>query len=62
MLELEDKFHLAERSQKYYEIITEVGQLAADIKEECVHWTAPKAITKRAEYLVQLAEENKDLF
>ena len=62
MLELEDKFRLAERSQKYYEIITEVGQLAADIKEECVHWTAPKAITKRAEYLVQLAEENKDLF
>lgn len=62
MLEMEEKFHLAERSQKYYEIITEVGQLAADIREECVHWTAPKAITRRAEYLVRLAEENKDLF
>lgn len=62
MLELEERFHLAKRSQKYYEIITEVGKLAQDIKEECLHWTAPRAITRRAEYLAALAEENKDLF
>lgn len=62
MLELEERFHLAKRSQKYYEIITEVGKLAQDIKEECLHWTAPRSITRRAEYLAALAEENKDLF
>lgn len=62
MLELEERFHLAKRSQKYYEIITEVGKLAQDIKEECLHWTAPRAITRRVEYLAALAEENKDLF
>ena len=62
MLELEERFHLAKRSQKYYEIITEVGKLAQHIKEECLHWTAPRAITRRAEYLAALAEENKDLF
>lgn len=62
MLELEEKFHLAERSQKYYDIIEEVGQLAADIKAECAHCGFPKGIVKRAEYLVKLAEENKDLF
>ncbi|MCI5904839.1 MAG: DNA-binding protein [Oscillospiraceae bacterium] len=62
MLELEEKFRLAERSQKYYEIIEEVGKLSADIKAECAHCGFPKGIVKRAEYLVQLAEENKDLF
>lgn len=62
MLELEEKFRLAERSQKYYEIIEEVGRLSADIKAECAHCGFPKGIVKRAEYLVQLAEENKDLF
>lgn len=62
MLELEEKFHLAERSQKYYDIIEEVGRLAADIKADCAHCGFPKGIVKRAEYLVQLAEENKDLF
>lgn len=62
MLELEEKFRLAERSQKYYDIIEEVGRLAADIKAECAHCGFPKGIVKRAEYLVGLAEENKDLF
>lgn len=62
MLELEEKFHFAEKSQKYYDIIEEVGKLAADIKAECAHCGFPKGIVKRAEYLVQLAEENKDLF
>lgn len=62
MLELEEKFHLVERSKKYYDIIEEVGKLAQDIREECTYCGNPKGIVKRAEYLVKLAEENKDLF
>ena len=62
MLELEEKFHLVERSKKYYDIIEEVGKLAQDICEECTYCGNPKGIVKRAEYLVKLAEENKDLF
>ncbi len=62
MLELEEKFRLAARSEKYYEIIGEVGKLAADIKEECSYCGNPRGIVKRAEYLMQLAEDNKDLF
>ncbi|MGN0587558.1 MAG: YlxM family DNA-binding protein [Oscillospiraceae bacterium] len=62
MLELEDKFHLVERSRKYNDIIEEVGKLAADIRNECAYCGNPKGIVKRAEYLVKLADENKDLF
>ena len=62
MLELEEKFHLVEKSRKFYDIIEEVGKLAADIVEECSSCGNPKGIVKRAEYLVKLADENKDLF
>ena len=62
MLELEEKFHLVEKSRKFYDIIEEVGKLAADIVEECSYCGNPKGIVKRAEYLVKLADENKDLF
>lgn len=62
MLELEEKFKLAEKSKKYYEIIDEVRNLSSDICEECTAGNLPVGIRKRAEYLVKLAEENKDLF
>lgn len=62
MLELEEKFHLVEKSRKFYDIIEEVGKLAADIVEECSYCGNPKGIVKRAEYLLKLADENKDLF
>ncbi len=62
MLELEEKFHLVERSKQYSDIIEEVGKLARDIREECTYCGNPKGIVKRAEYLAQLAEDNKDLF
>ncbi len=62
MLELEEKFKLAERSAKFYDIIEEVGKLAQDIVNECAYCGNPRGIVKRAEYLVKLAEENKDLF
>ncbi|MCL2054341.1 MAG: putative DNA-binding protein [Oscillospiraceae bacterium] len=62
LLEMEEKFHLAEKSKKYYEIIDEVGVLCADIMRECANLGYPRAIYRRAEYLVKLADENKELF
>ena len=62
LFEMENKLHIADKSKKYYDIIEEVGQLAADIKEEASRYGNPKGIVKRAEYLMNLAEENKDLF
>ena len=62
MLELEEKFHLVERSKKYSAVIGEVAKLAEDIKNECSYCGNPKGIVKRAEYLMRLAEEHKDLF
>jgi predicted DNA-binding protein YlxM (UPF0122 family) len=62
LLEMEEKFRLAEKSRKYYEIIDEVGVLCADILKECAAIGFPKGICKRAEYLVKLADDNKDLF
>ena len=61
LFEMEEKFRLAERSEKYYEIIKEVAKLASEIKQECTLGNY-KAVTKRAEYLEQLAETNKELF
>lgn len=62
MLELEEKFHLVERSKKYDAVISEVAKIAADIRNECAYCGNPKGIVKRAEYLTRLAEEYKDLF
>ncbi len=61
LFEMEEKFHLAERSEKYYEIIKEVAKLASEMKQECILGNY-KAVTKRAEYLEQLANDNKELF
>lgn len=61
LFELEDKFHLAERSEKYYELIKEITKLASEIKQECTYGNF-KAAVKRAEYLEQLANDNKELF
>lgn len=62
LFEMEEKFKLAERSEKYYAMMEEIAQLAGEIKNECVYCGNPRAIVKRAEYLRNLAEENKELF
>ncbi|MBQ8781517.1 MAG: DNA-binding protein [Oscillospiraceae bacterium] len=62
MLELEEKFHLAERSRTYSAIMSEVAKLAEDIRNECAYCGNPKGIVKRADYLTRLTEEYKDLF
>ena len=62
LFEMEEKFHLAERSEKYFAMMEEISELAGEIKNECVYCGNPKAIVKRAEYLKQLAEDNKELF
>ena len=62
LLEMEEKFGLAAKSAKYYQIIEDVGTLCADILRECAPLGNPRCIYKRAEYLVKLAQENKDLF
>ena len=62
LYEMEEKFRLAERSRKYYDMMEEITQLAADIKRECSYFGSPKSIIKRAESIEQLAETNKELF
>ncbi len=62
LFEMEEKFHLAERSEKYFSMIEEIASLAAEIKKECIYCGNPRAIVKRAEHLEKLAEENKELF
>ncbi len=62
LFDMENKLHIAEKAKKFYKIIEEVGEFAAGIKEEGSLYGNPKGIVKRAEYLMKLAEENKDLF
>lgn len=62
LFEMEEKFRLAERSEKYYEMINEIISLAAEIEKECSYGGALKSVQKRAEAITRLAEENKELF
>ena len=62
LYEMEEKFHLAERSDKYGALIKEIMEVAADIKAECGGGGNPIAIARRADYISELAEKNKDLF
>lgn len=62
LYEMEEKFRLAERSDRYSALIREFMAAAADIKTECGGGCNPLSITRRAEYISELAEKNKDLF
>lgn len=62
LFEMEEKFGLAEKSEKFYAMMSEIAELAGEIKNECVYCGNPKSIVKRAEYLKKLAEDNKELF
>lgn len=62
LYEMEEKFRLAERSEKYSAFIDEIIGIAADIKSECGGACNPIAITRRTERLTAIAEEYKELF
>lgn len=62
LYDMEEKFHLAERSEKFSAVINEIAELAAGIKTDCGMYGSPKPIVKRAENIAKLAEDNKDLF
>lgn len=62
LFEMEEKFGLAAKSEKFYALMNEISELASQIKNDCTYGGNPKAIAKRAEYLKNLAEENKELF
>lgn len=62
LFEMEEKFGLAERSEKYTAMMAEISELAGEIKNECIYCGNTRAIVKRAEYLKELAENNKELF
>lgn len=62
LYEMEEKFCLAERSDQYSAFIKEIIKIANDIKTECGCGCNPIAITRRADYISELAEKNKDMF
>lgn len=62
LYEMEEKFRLAERSEKFSALIKEIMEVAADIRAECGGGCSPIAITRRADYISELAEKNKELF
>ena len=62
LYEMEEKFHLAERSRQYGEMMSRIAELAEGILTDSGMYGNPKPIMKRAENIAQLAEENKDLF
>lgn len=62
LYDMEEKFHLAERSEKFSAVMNEIAELAAGIKADCGMYGSPKPIVKRAESIAKLAEDNKDLF
>lgn len=62
LYEMEEKFRLAERSDMYSAFIKEIMGLANEIKAECSGGCSPIAITRRADYISELAEKNKELF
>lgn len=62
LYEMEEKFHLAERSDKYSALINKITEVAADIKTECGNGCNPIALARKADYIAELAEKNKELF
>lgn len=62
LFDMEDKFHLAERSEKYCELNERILAIAKDIKSECSYGGNVKVALRLADTLLRLAEENRDLF
>ncbi len=62
LYEMEEKFRLAERSEKYGALIEEIGRLARSIKEECSYGGNIKIALRKLDELSRLAEDNKELF
>ena len=61
LFDMEDKFRLAERSEKYSELPEQILALAKDIKSECSYGGNVKPAARLADTLLRLAEENRDL-
>lgn len=59
---MEEKFHLAERSEKFSEFTEHILAIAKDIKSECSYGGNVKLALRLADTLLRLAEENRDLF
>ena len=62
LYEMEEKFRLAERSEKYGSMMERIAELAEGIRTDCHTYGNPKPILKRAENIAELVEENKELF
>ena len=62
LYEMEEKFRLAERSEKYGSMMERIAELAEGIITDCPTYGSPKPIMKRAENIAELVEENKELF
>lgn len=62
LFDMEEKFHLAERSEKFSELMERILAIAKDIKSECSYSGNVKMASRLADTLLRLAEENRELF
>ncbi len=62
LFDMEEKFHLAERSEKFSELMDRILAIAKDIKSECSYGGNIKMALRLADTLLRLAEENSELF
>lgn len=62
LLEMEEKFHLAEKSLKYAAMIEEITNCAANIRSEATSGGSARTVVKLIDRIASLANENKDLF
>lgn len=62
LFDMEEKFHLAERSEKFSELMERILAIAKDIKSECSYSGNVKMASRLVDTLLRLAEENRELF
>lgn len=62
LFDMEEKFHLAERSEKFSVFTERILTIAKDIKSECSYGGSVKTAARLADALLRLAEENSELF
>ncbi len=62
LFEMEEKFHLAEKSVKFYAMIDEITACTSEIHNECTSGGSARAVMKHTDRIAEIVASNKDLF